>query len=58
MLQEALDGAGEFAPIGVEDGEVLQSRVPLRWRCTPLAVPRVQGYVVVAPGREEVMLAV
>src|SRR5215208_7617235 len=54
VLQEALDGSGEFAPIGVEDGEVQQSRVPLRWRCASLAVPRVQGYVVmVASGREE-----
>jgi hypothetical protein len=59
VLQEALNGSGEFAPIGVEDGEVLQSRVPLRWRCAPLAVPRVQAYVVVvAPGREEVVLVV
>jgi hypothetical protein len=27
-LQEAFDGAGELAAVGVEDGEVLQSGVP------------------------------
>ena len=58
-LQEAFDGAGELAAVRVEDGEVLQSGVPLRWGCATLAVPCVQTYVVVvipaarkeAPGR-------
>jgi hypothetical protein len=58
-LQEALDGADELAAVGVEDGEVVQSRVSLRWRCATLAVPRVEAYVVMvapadkkaAPGR-------
>ena len=45
-LQEALDGPGEFAAVGIEDGEVVQSRVPLRKRCAPLAVPGVQAYLV------------
>ena len=50
-LQEALDGAGELAAVGVEDGKVLQSGVPLRRGCATLAVPRVQTYVVVViPG--------
>jgi hypothetical protein len=54
VLQEALDGTGELAPIGVEDGEVVQSGVPLRWGCVALALPRVQAYVVVVvPGGEK-----
>jgi hypothetical protein len=50
VLQDALDGAGELAAIGVEDGEVVQSRVPLRWGRAPLHVPGVQAYVMVVPG--------
>jgi hypothetical protein len=45
-LQEALDCPGELAAVGIEDGEVVQSRVPLRWRCAPLAVPGIQAYMV------------
>jgi hypothetical protein len=53
-LQEALDGAGELAAVGIEDGEVVQSRVPLRRRCAALTLSRVQTYVVmVAPGGQE-----
>jgi hypothetical protein len=54
VLQDALDGAGELAAVGVEDGEVVQSGVPLRWGCAALTLPRVQTYVVmVAPGGQE-----
>ncbi len=53
-LQEALNGAGELAAVGIEDGEVVKPRVPLRWRCAALALPRIQAYVVmVASGGEE-----
>ena len=45
-LQDPLHGAGELAAVGIEDGEVVQSRVPLRWRCAPLAVPGVEAYMV------------
>ncbi len=38
---------------------MVHSRVPLRWRCAPLALPRVQAYVVmVAPGGQENMVSV
>jgi hypothetical protein len=54
VLQEALDGAGKLAAVGVEDGEVVKPRVPLRWRCAALTLPRIQAYVVmVAPGGQE-----
>src|SRR5215211_8418939 len=45
-LHQALDCPGEFTAVGIEDGEVVQSRVPLRWRCAPLTVPGVQAYMV------------
>jgi hypothetical protein len=45
-LQEALDCPGELAAVGIEDREVDQCRVPLRWGCAPLAVPGVQAYMV------------
>ena len=53
-LQKALDGTGELAAVGVEDGEVVKARVPLRRRCAALALPDVQAYMVmVVSGGEE-----
>ena len=42
VLKEAPDGAGKLAAVGVQDGEVVQPRVPLRRRYAPLAAPCVK----------------
>src|SRR5918998_4066466 len=54
MVEEASYSAGELPVVGVQDGKVLQPRVPWRRWFSSLTGPCVQGdVVVVVPGGQE-----
>src|SRR5919112_1527354 len=54
VVEQALGRSGQIPPLGVVDGEVIESRRPGWWRRSALALPGIEPDVVVIPtGREK-----